>query len=75
MLEYAIPGKPYWEGFLAELERRQIPYINPIPDLVQRQAELEEDPSQGELYFRAHLSSVGNGVLARTLFRWLERAR
>jgi hypothetical protein len=73
LFEVAMRGESYWDGLFEELERRGIPYVNPIPALVERQREIEADEdSKLHLYFGAHLSTVGNAVVAEELEAWLE---
>ena len=71
-LERALAGRPYWEGFLAELDRRGLDRIDLIPPLAERQRELLAAPGPATLYFKSHLSSVGNSVVADALYAWLE---
>jgi len=68
---YALPGKPYWDTFLAELERRGLAHLDLIAPLTARARELGSNwPS---LYCGGHLSSVGNAVVAHELQAWLQR--
>jgi hypothetical protein len=71
-LERALAGRPYWTGFLAELERRGLDHVDLIPPLAARERELEGESGPASLYFKAHLSSVGNSVVADALYAWLE---
>ncbi len=71
MLEYAIPGNPYWTGFYAELERRELPYVDTIAPLAARARELETEGSKAALFYGGHLSGVGNAVVAHELRAWL----
>lgn len=69
--EYALPGKPYWKGFFAELERRGIEFIDLVTPLAERARADGEEPLAKGLYKGGHLSRVGNAVVARTLADWL----
>jgi hypothetical protein len=72
--EYALPGRPYWTGFFAELERRGIEYIDLITPLCAQARAEGEDPPAKSLFSGGHLSKPGNAVVASTLQAWL-RAR
>lgn len=69
--DHAVPGRPYWNDFLAELERRELPYLNLIPALLERYLEEETRPEDGTVFYKGHLSSVGNAVVAEELHEWL----
>ncbi len=70
--DWSLQDKTYWNGLHAELARRSIPFVDPIPALTARQRELDADPELGSLYFGGHLSSVGNSVVARELLAWID---
>lgn len=73
LFEVALEGESFWDGLFAELDRRGIPYINTIGPLVARQREIDADPEQNfHLYFGAHLSPMGNAVVAKELQAWIE---
>ena len=72
LYEHALPSDEYWQALLGELERRGMDVINPIPALAARELELRAAPGQGSLYFKSHLTSVGNSVVADEIHRWLE---
>jgi len=72
--DHGAPGATrsfYWEGFLAELDRRGLPYIDLITPLLARYREEETNPAGGTVYFKGHLSTVGNSVVADTVYAWL----
>ncbi len=69
---HALPGKPYWSAFLRELERRGVAFIDLIPPIAARVRELGEDPMRSSLYHGGHLSKVGNAIVAREIYRWIE---
>lgn len=73
-LDLELAGKPYWGGFLEELDRRAIPAIDLSVPLAARERELAGHPDQGTLYYRRHLSSVGNSVVADAILAWLEES-
>jgi hypothetical protein len=68
---YALPGRPYWTGLMAELDRRGVPYIDLVTPLTERARELDEDPPAASLYYGGHLSRAGNAVVARVLLDWI----
>lgn len=72
--EHGIPGRPYWTGLLAELERRGIEHVDLVTPLLERARADGEQPPAHSLYYGGHLSKVGNAVVAETLLAWL-RAR
>ena len=74
-LERRLEGTAYWSPFLAELERRGLDAIDLSVPLAARERELRAAPDQGTLYFKSHLSSVGNSVVADTLHRWIVEHR
>lgn len=69
--EYALPGRPYWTGFFAELERRGIEYVDLVTPLCERARADGEDPPAKSLFSGGHLSKPGNAVVASTLQAWL----
>jgi hypothetical protein len=71
LYEFARTGERYWDGLAAELERRGVDYLDPIPSLAETHRACERDPALGTVYFGGHLSSVGNGVVAAALHAWL----
>jgi hypothetical protein len=71
---HALPGRPYWTGFFAELERRGIEFIDLVTPLAERARADGEEPPGASLYKGGHLSKVGNALVAQTLRDWL-RAR
>ena len=73
IVRYALPGKPFWSAFLAELDRRGLVYVDLVVPLTARARELAEDPPAKSLYQGGHLSKVGNAVVARTLQAWIKQ--
>ena len=69
--DHAVPGHFYWQAFLEELEHRELPYVDLITPLLARYLEEETNPEGGTVYFKGHLSTVGNSVVADTLYEWL----
>jgi hypothetical protein len=69
--DYALPGHPYWGPLFAELERRDIPYVDLIAPLAEEARALAEDPPGKSLYQGGHLSRAGNAVVARVLLAWI----
>lgn len=71
-LDLERAGRPYWHGLLRDLERRGIDALDLAPLLAARERELEGHPELGTLFFRRHLSSVGNSVVADAIAAWLD---
>jgi len=69
--QYALPGRPFWGGFFAELERRGIEYVDLVTPLAERARADGEEPPAASLFKGGHLSKVGNAVVASTLRAWL----
>jgi lysophospholipase L1-like esterase len=70
--EYALPGRPYWNGLFAELDRRGVPYLDLITPLAARARELGEEPPAKSLFQGGHLSKVGNAIVATELQAWIK---
>jgi hypothetical protein len=69
--DHGVPGHFYWQAFYEELERRKLPYVDLITPLLAHYREEEAHPEGGTVYFKGHLSTVGNSVVADTLHEWL----
>jgi len=69
--DHGLAGRPYWNGLLAELERRGVAHIDLVTPLLARAQADGEDPPAKSLYFGGHLSKVGNAVVAETVLAWL----
>ncbi|MEO6710174.1 MAG: hypothetical protein ABIP42_11405, partial [Planctomycetota bacterium] len=72
---YRKSGTAYWSGALTDLAALGIECIDLAPELAAAALRCEEDPEQGSLYVSAHLSSVGNQVIATAIERWLIEKR
>ena len=71
-LEALADGEPaYWSGLPALLERRGIASLDLGPDLAAMHRRCQAEPELGTLFVAAHLSAVGNHVVATRLARWL----
>ncbi len=66
---YALPGRPYWGALLAELERRDLPYLDLIEPL--SAAARAQPEGAAALYQGGHLSRLGNSTVARALLAWI----
>ena len=71
-LDRAMDGERTWDGLLDALGARGLEAIDLSVPLAARERELRADPEAGSLYFKSHLSSVGNSVVADTLYDWID---
>jgi hypothetical protein len=71
--EFVADGKSYWSELPAELRARGIESLDIAPGLRAQQRLCDENPEHPTLYVSAHLSSVGNQVVAAELHAWLRR--
>jgi len=68
---YGLSGRSYWGPFFAELERRQIPYVDLVTPIVEAARAQPGHTALETLYFGGHLSLAGNTIVAEELSRWL----
>ena len=68
---YRKSGNAYWSATLAEFAARGVTCIDLAPELAAEDARCEQDPAHPTLYVSAHLSSVGNQVVALAIEKWL----
>lgn len=69
--EFRASGRAYWAELVDELARRGIEHLDLAPALAAEEARLETEGTGQTLWVAAHLSSVGNLVVARELLAWL----
>jgi len=69
--DHGVRGQIYWQTLFDELERRELAYVDLITPLLARYLEEQTNPEGGTVYFKGHLSTVGNSVVADALFEWL----
>jgi hypothetical protein len=62
-VDLALDGRPYWGALFDELRRLEIPFVDLIAPLAERERAAPEDPLFGD----GHLSPSGNAVVARVL--------
>lgn len=71
LAEFRASGVAYWRDAADELGRRGIEFLDLAPALAAEEARLEAGGDEATLYAAAHLSSVGNAVVASELHAWL----
>lgn len=71
LAEFRASGVAYWREAADELARRDVDVLDVAPALVAEEARLAASGDTSTLYVAAHLSSVGNAVVARELHAWL----
>lgn len=69
--DHAVRGDSYWEAFYAELDRRGLAHLDLIAPLLARYREEAVNPEGGTVYYKGHLSTVGNSVVADVLHAYL----
>ena len=70
---FIADGEAYWSDLPRLLEARGIASLDLAPALAAEQRRCAQDPAQPTLYVAAHLSRVGNSVVAREVLAWLKR--
>lgn len=73
--EYVRTGRAYWSPVLAELAARGIPHLDAAAALAAEEARLASESRPESVFAVAHLSPLGNQVLARALLSWLSERR
>ncbi|MCK6446847.1 MAG: hypothetical protein L6Q99_10685 [Planctomycetes bacterium] len=71
LADFRASGVAYWRDAADEFVRRGIDVLDLAPALAAEEARLEASEEEATLYVAAHLSSVGNTVVARELHDWL----
>jgi hypothetical protein len=69
--DFVDTGRSYWRELVAELQAGGFDVLDTAPALADEERRLAAERSTETLWVAAHLSSVGNQVVARELQRWL----